>query len=140
MNEKHLTAKLMAALREILRGSVVLKHTDQFTSGVPDLSVTWGWATSWAEVKVVRRGRGILGRGAQTLTMQQLAAVGSAFYVVYHLDPAGTYVVHPGNIYGDYWRSPEAHVAAIDHRVVAEHVRALHLRLRVPASFVEAAP
>lgn len=130
MNEKFLTGKLIAEFNRSLNGAVVLKHTDQFTSGVPDLSVTWGGATTWIEVKVVRRGHGILGRGAQTLTMQQMERAGSALYVVYHLDPEQTFVVLPGMIYGEYWLSAESSRESIDHHAVVEHIRRLHLNRR----------
>jgi hypothetical protein len=131
-NEQSLTRKLIDVLKELLPGSVVLKHTDQFTAGVPDLTVTWGWLTSWIEVKVVRAGQqGIIARGSQTLTMQQLAKVGSAWYVVYHTEGSGkTFIVHPAHIYGAYWLEAERDVDGLKHEVVAEFIKARHSQIR----------
>jgi hypothetical protein len=132
MNEQAVTRKLIENLATELPGSVVLKHTDQFTSGVPDLTVTWGWLTTWIEVKVVRKGQeGIIGRGAQTLTMQRLAKVGSAWYVVYHIEhPGKTFIVHPAHIYGEYWLHAEREVNRVDYLVVSDFIRARHAQIR----------
>lgn len=53
MTEAQITAELLAFLRDKLRG-VILKHNDDSTIGLPDISVTSGGVTQWVEVKLVK--------------------------------------------------------------------------------------
>jgi hypothetical protein len=93
MTEATLTRELLRVLERKLSGAVVIKHADRFQIGVPDASVTWGGTTSWLEVKYVRRDFRESGHAtrlfprqfptAQLVTMEQLAAAGSAVYLIY---------------------------------------------------------
>ena len=58
MRESQWTQKLKKALEAALPGSVVLKHNDAITGGIPDLSITSFEAgpyarTTWIEVKLI---------------------------------------------------------------------------------------
>ena len=88
MTEATLTRELLRVLERKLSGAVVIKHADRFTVGIPDASVTWAGTTSWLEVKLIRRRRrATLPRSQfpmiQLLTMDRLAAAGSALYLIY---------------------------------------------------------
>lgn len=56
MLEGAFTSKLLKKLRThpILKDAVIYKHSDYFTKGVPDFSITWQPAalTTWWEVKI----------------------------------------------------------------------------------------
>lgn len=45
------TLKVVKALRQRLPGAVTFKHTDMYTMGVPDFSVTLRGLTTWYEAK-----------------------------------------------------------------------------------------
>jgi len=52
VKETQARAKLVKALRETLpEGTVVLRHEDIRTAGIPDISVSFGDRTVWIEVK-----------------------------------------------------------------------------------------
>lgn len=53
MKESIITGELLTFLRAALRG-VVLKHNDDSTIAIPDISVTSGGTTQWIEVKLVK--------------------------------------------------------------------------------------
>lgn len=107
-HESHFTSGMVAHLREKLGGSVVFKHSDQLTAGVPDTSVTWRRSTTWLEVKIKRSGA-ITTDSLQDTNMRRLAAAGkNAFYVIF--GEGSTEIVHPrddspmvqSGIYQDY--------------------------------------
>lgn len=52
MRESKFTGELLKALRAMMPDAVVLKHTDLFTGGIPDFSVTIDRKTTWFEVKM----------------------------------------------------------------------------------------
>lgn len=54
MNESAMTNRLVAGLRQRIKPAEFIKHADRFTSGIPDLSVTYAGATSWWELKKMR--------------------------------------------------------------------------------------
>lgn len=56
MTEATITGKLVRELRRI-KGSVVVKHNDYTTAGIPDLSLIAHGHTLWIEVKYVRKGK-----------------------------------------------------------------------------------
>ncbi len=78
--EAQLTRELILTIEKTLPGSVVFKHSDRITFGVPDVSVTWMGTTTWIEIK---RGH-LSGRKIQQRTLQRLSKQTSAFYVVYY--------------------------------------------------------
>ena len=78
--EAQLTRELILTIKKTLPGSIVFKHSDRITFGIPDVSVTWMGTTTWIEVK---RGR-LSGRKIQQRTLQRLGMQSLAFYVVYY--------------------------------------------------------
>jgi hypothetical protein len=66
MTESQFTSKLLRALRAAMPEATIWKHSDRFTGGIPDFSVT-RWhpntgmirtnQTSWCEVKLLRNGK-----------------------------------------------------------------------------------
>lgn len=74
MNESTITAELERVLRRAVRTSrlpgpvaaraTVLKHSDRYTAGIPDLTLSVGLATAWVETKHVayRDGRLLVAR------------------------------------------------------------------------------
>ena len=54
MTEANLSKNLVLALKKRMPGSVVFKHNDRITAGIPDISVTWRGRTVWIEVKAGR--------------------------------------------------------------------------------------
>lgn len=123
MRETQFTGHLAKTLREKLFGCVVFKHTDDFTSGVPDLSVTWGGATIWLEAKIQSHssvGSRISGKLLQLETMRRLERCSSlAFYVV--LDPETNFVylyspdeVHDTGALGQYILEARSQVEIVD--------------------------
>lgn len=110
MTEATLTRELIKILKYKLLGSIIIKHADRFTVGIPDASITWAGTTSWLEVKYIRRdifregGNPLLAPlkrrfpSPQLVMMKHLAAVGSAFYLIY-FDRRIT-LWHPLAVYG----------------------------------------
>jgi hypothetical protein len=56
MNEATLKSALVKLVRYEHPDWLVFRHEDKFMSGLPDISVTGGMATSWWEVKFIRDG------------------------------------------------------------------------------------
>lgn len=54
MKERDYSVKVMTTAQKALRGSEVIKHSDRFTAGVPDISISWIGFTNWIEDKVIR--------------------------------------------------------------------------------------
>jgi len=52
MLEGEFTRRLKPEIEKRMKQAVVWKHSDRFTRGIPDLSVTWGSSTLWIEVKM----------------------------------------------------------------------------------------
>lgn len=100
MKETQIVGKITAHLRKHLLGSVVFKHADRVTAGIPDISVTWRRHTIWFEVKVRREGR-MYTRDLQHVNMTRLSKQGSAYYVVFDLDTARSLIVRPQDINGE---------------------------------------
>lgn len=94
LSESTISGKLRKHLETALPGVVVIKHSDGFTAGIPDFSVTWKRHTTWLEVKL-DKGRGIRDKEIQHLTMMRLGRHGRAFYVVYVLEDDETLIVDP---------------------------------------------
>ena len=84
-SESALTRLLIPALAYAMPGAEVLKHSDRFTFGIPDVSVNWR-DTCWLEVKATETAR--LERhkylGRQLLLCRRLErATGKCWFVVY---------------------------------------------------------
>lgn len=121
--EANLKQSLVEALRQHLRGAVVIRHEDRFTSGIPDVSVTLLGLTSWWECK--HACPSIDSRGIQELTALRLAVAGYCRYLVWEekKDVKRTMILHPNQLAG---MVPEAFCAGFDHRWVVEYVRRVH--------------
>lgn len=85
MRENDISSALGRAFREVMPGAVVYKHADQFTAGIPDLSVTANGKTAWIEVKYDRP------RSKSRVSAAQRIAIAAlpAFLVTYHENAAG---------------------------------------------------
>jgi hypothetical protein len=114
MHESKYSSGLVKHLQEHLGGSVVFKHSDQLTCGIPDISVNWRTKTTWLEIK--REGGKI--RGLQDRNMKRLAAVtGNAFYVVY--SDTDVKIVHPVSEEVAFYGAGHK-----NHAIVGEFIRA----------------
>jgi len=123
VNEKTLVGQLKTTLLIDLPGSVVIKHADAFTSGVPDLSVTWKGKTSWLEIKYANPE--IIERKIQNLMMKRLSIQGSAWYVIYDCVENRTVIVNPLHL--ETWRFNSIATAVVfNHVVVATFIRSIH--------------
>jgi hypothetical protein len=90
----------MKALRLEMPGGVFLRHEDQFTSGIPDISSTFARSTIWAEAKAIcpTPGREFRTTHIQLLTALRLDEVGSwCRFLVWLEDDFGTvtYLLRP---------------------------------------------
>jgi len=99
VNEKELKSKLVKKIRTGLRGVVVFRHEDQWTAGIPDISVTLR-GTCWIEVKYIREGKKLEMRGIQLLTCQNLADNGKCFVLIYEDTYFGpkTHIISPYDV------------------------------------------
>jgi len=82
MKESGITSRLVKVIPSVMPGAIVFKHFDVSTDGIPDLSVTWGRKTLWAEIKYMNG----LTREVQVVTMKRLAQMGRAWYVRFTVD------------------------------------------------------
>lgn len=132
MKEIDLSRGLVKELRTgiCLPNSVVFKHTDAYTSGVLDISVTWLRHTSWLEAKVARGGK-VEGRGIQHQTAIKLAAVSDCWYVIYEFKEKqrNTHIVHPLKIFPDGTWDPTEIFPGLNHQAVATFVSKRHSSL-----------
>lgn len=118
LTEGSLTRDLMKTIEQVMLSAVVLKHADRFTSGIPDLTVTWRGVTSWWECKHTPFKR----KGLQTLTAQRLAAHGICRYIIF--DAKRTRIVHPNNL--DTWRDAALSCNGYDLEWVARQMKSFH--------------
>ena len=81
MKEKDLKDGLVARIRGEMLWSVVIRHEDKGTAGIPDISVTATKRTTWIEVK--HANPGLSGKGIQNILCCRLDDVGHCVYVVY---------------------------------------------------------
>jgi hypothetical protein len=57
VTESQFTGRLLIALRQALPGGEVIKHSDRYSTGIPDFSVSYGGRTEWFEVKLANNRR-----------------------------------------------------------------------------------
>ena len=119
MTESRLQSACLKLLRAELRGAVILKHSERFSSGVPDVSITWQGKTSFWEFKYGPRL--VWANGLQKLTCRRLAIAGTCYVVSYY-----TASNHPRTCIGapddPYARQAEG----FNHRFVVDFVKKLH--------------
>jgi hypothetical protein len=82
MKEGEVTRDLVKHLRKSMPGSVIFKHADMITAGIPDISVTGYGRTIWLEIKISKNGK-FKSTNLQDESMRKLAMAGRAFYVLY---------------------------------------------------------
>lgn len=97
--ERKLSVDLMAECRRQLRGSKVVKHSDRFTTGVPDITVSWLGITAWLEDKYLRKGeklKDIIGSD-QLVFCHELSTttMGKCAIVIYEEHPKRTTIWIP---------------------------------------------
>lgn len=116
--EKEPKAELVRYLKKYLPLAVVFRHEDHFTSGIPDISVTWKGRTWWIEVKEFP---GKKGRAIQNATAVLLKKQGfSCFYVIYHRKENRTYIVDPEKY--DFWDAQPCWYG-YNHKAVIEWIK-----------------
>ena len=95
MTESQYTSELVAYLKNA--GCVVFKHSDHFTTGIPDLSVTTRGHTTWFEVKVLKHGetftKRVMQDRVQFFSVLLLGNAGRAFYLI--RDGKELWIFHP---------------------------------------------
>lgn len=82
---------------------MVLRHSDDVTSGIPDFSVTFARRTYWIEAKTAVRGK-IKTTELQRMTMLRLGSHGHAFWLVWELTNntlTGVALVNPAHVLKD---------------------------------------
>jgi len=122
LNEASLSRDLVETLGAYLQGSVVFKHNEQVTGGLPDLSVTFRGSTVWLEVKFIVCGE-IIDRDLQWITARKLAKHGKCFYVLYVMDEGAKsiWIVAPKDL--DEWANKRVkYIDGHDHMGVAKFV------------------
>lgn len=124
MKENDLSTKLAARMRTDIRNSVVFKHADSFTHGIPDISLTANGRSSWWEVKFADPK--FNSTGIQELNCLRLAKISICYYVIYDQSFDRTLIVHPFQF--KEWRTHHvASVSGFDHAFVADYARKRHL-------------
>lgn len=98
--ERSLSVDLMAELRRQHRGSKIFKHSDRFTRGVPDISISWLGGTYWLEDKFRRKGqtlKQIMQKRDQLVSCHELSTStsGRCWYVIYDEYPKRTTIWIP---------------------------------------------
>ena len=83
MNEATLKRNLVKAIKSAMPGAVVFRHEDQFTAGIPDISVTWAGITTWWEVKYSPIGRSSKPTKLQDYPLDQLSRQSTAGLITY---------------------------------------------------------
>ena len=124
MTEATLKGALVKAIRERMPGIVVFRHEDHFTSGIPDLSITWRGKTSWWEVKFANPR--FASKGIQELTMLRLSNVGIANYLIYRLlnEHKTVHIVSPQNL--RVWEALGPSTMGFDHQWVIDRIKEIH--------------
>lgn len=121
-------SKLQAACLKLLRAElaspltvkpVIIKHSDGFTSGSPDVSITWKKKDTWWEFK---HGPKVHWANAlQQLTCRRLATNGICYVILYE-DIKGvrrTCILTPDEVLVEFTHG-------FDHRFVLDFVRRTH--------------
>lgn len=99
MNERELSVKQMKIVGTRLFGSKTIKHSDRATSGIPDITYSWGGHTFWVENKHLALGKtwkDIL-KTDQMVSCHELwrTTSGKSWIVVYRDSPMDTTIWFP---------------------------------------------
>lgn len=127
MTESPLTQKFRKKATRRLPRAVIIKHADNYTAGVPDMTLTLNGRTSWLEFKHVTKRGQIVSKGIQNLTAQKLALEGTCWYIVYESVVEGQfwYIVEPSKVF-EYDTKATASGPNHDHDAIVEWVAKLH--------------
>lgn len=100
-DERAFTVKAMEAVRQRLRGAVVIKHADKATAGIPDFSASWHGQTYWAEMKLLRPGKRLrhIVEVAQLVLCNQLSVATNGRCWFFVLAPGETQVWTPARLF-----------------------------------------
>jgi hypothetical protein len=132
MTEASLKSDLVRLLRHELLGSIVFRHEDKLTSGIPDISVTWRGMTVWLEAKFLNPS--FYSKGIQTLTLRRLASAGHCFYVLYRKEGTKftTNIIGPHSILENVIEGGEWTSDGINHQLIVDflknHTKPYHAR------------
>ena len=109
MNESTKSTPLLTWLRLKAFQSVVFKHCDRATIGIPDASLTWQNSTTWMEFKLFRPGKKWHGyvdfeaiaqkHPVQYEVAKRLATVSKCYYVVWVVRSKKIWVWNPRTKY-----------------------------------------
>ena len=120
MNETALTVKLRKAFPP---GVFIIKHTDQFNTGVPDLSLSFRDATSWWEIKYANPH--LIQREIQVLRVKQFSYHARVRYVIFDAVRNGVQILDPTEL-GDRLKLPLT-CNGFDFKLLAETMMRIHL-------------
>jgi hypothetical protein len=98
MNESEYKGKFCKLLKEEAKGSVVFRHEDQFTAGIPDISFNWMFHTTWIEAKI---GSNWKQTGLKIEIAKRLYKQSSCFYIILYKEE--NYIVRPKDI--EEWKT-----------------------------------
>lgn len=130
MREEELSRKLKSSMETAVIESVVVKHCDTYTRGLPDISWTFYGGTTWVEVKKIDKGKKEFAEtGQQRIMTTRMARFGSCVYVVYHLGVRRVTIHVPTLAPYQGWPSL-AEFDGHDHKAVALFIRDYARRMR----------
>lgn len=108
MKERDFLEKIQQAIKAdpLLQSACIFKHAETLTSGIPDLSITYG-RTMWIEVKYLRKRKKLkdIVMQLQVITCNNLAQLngGRAWVVVYEDDPKRLVIWQPRVLFKYLW-------------------------------------
>jgi hypothetical protein len=123
-------ALLVSKARRAFSGFSIFRHEDNFTHGIPDISITGLGITSWWEVKLADPSLDAKEfRGVQYDTMISLEVISSfARYIIFELNPKtgekATRIVRPQHFHT--WKSSGVSVAEWDYKWVITQMLRVH--------------
>lgn len=84
MTESSWTSGIVSYLKD--NGCMTFKHADGFTTGVPDVSSTVNFRTTWLEMKLIKKGEKLWSRVKENKiqydNMLILSRLGRAYYII----------------------------------------------------------
>ena len=123
MTEGELTSECLKLLRAELIGYVILKLSDRFTSGVPDVSIDGCLRHMWLEFKTGDRVK--WENELQRLTCMRLERAGSCWIVMYEEVRMirRTCIIRPSFVMESGKFTPHAFKVGFDHTFVLDFVK-----------------
>ena len=121
--ESYYTQALRGKLKAEIPEAVIIKHSDRFSAGVPDTSVTYHGHTWWFEVKIVKN----LGRWWKPVQHRFLARLNQqndcrAKYIIIYCER--WYLLEPNDV--EPWtQNPLAYAYHISLESFVEHLKNL---------------